>query len=303
MKKVAIFVCHDLTGLIMLNKVVPRMISMGLTPVIYNTKSNRNKTFKVPTPSLVSAFNVGILENVIIPFLETQNIVSGEHLTYKQLCFKHGIEYKEILDVNVPEVRQGIKNDPYIIGGISLRFLQVFEDSIIDTMKEKGFFWNLHSGLLGDYKGLLTPYRAIENGEKEYGLTLHEISTGIDEGAIIDKGILTLDKAKPVMELYLDTVDIATQITTDALQKVSQGLAVSTAPQITKGRYYPNPTTQEFINFIDKNIIYADMNTTVGRISNAFTKVASQESKDLQQAILDFISGKPDIRNFLRKAI
>lgn len=288
-KKIALFVCHDLTGLLMLNGVVPAIKEMGLTPVIFNTKNHRNRKFKVPTPPLVSAFNVLVLEEVILPFLESRKRENPVSLSYRQLAREYGAEYHEVADINAAGFVKQITEDENIAGGLSLRFLQVFNKEMISAIREKGFFWNLHGGLLGDYKGLLLPYRAIQQGEKEYGVTLHEITGGIDEGAIIDKGILPLDKTKPVLELYLDTVDVSVRIIPAALDNARQGLDLGAVAQPAGGEYYSNPTAEEFKAFMQDGIFFADRKTTAERISGAFTVAGTQENKDLTEAINRFI--------------
>lgn len=300
-KKIALFVCHDLVGLLMLNKVIPEMKAKGFSPVIFNTTTHLNRKFKTPAPSVVSTFNVRLLEKVIIPFLEKNNSKNLRHLSYKQLAQKYGAEYHEIKDINAPETLKMITDDPEIIGGMSLRFLQVFDAATIQAIGQKGFLWNLHSGLLGDYKGLLLPYRAIENGEKEYGVTLHEVSAGIDEGAIIEKAALPLDKTKPVMDLYMDTVDAAGGIVTKALDVIRQGLTPPAAPQSAEGRYYSNPTTEEFMAFAQKGIFYADPQATVQRISDAFILPGTPENKNLTDEIKAFIGLDPKTKLSPRK--
>jgi hypothetical protein len=286
MKKVALFVCHDLVGLLMLNGIVAQMHAIGLSPVIFNTTTHRNKNFKVPSPRLVAAFNVSVLEGVVLPFLEKDG---GRILSCKQLAQKFGGEYHEVSDINAAEVVQKITTDPEIIGAISMRFLQVFTPETIAAINSNGFLWNLHSGLLPDYKGLLLPYRAIENGEKNYGVTLHETAAGIDEGAILDTAALPLDKSKPVMELYMDTVDAAVGITVKALDAARQGFALPKARQSGGGKYYSNPTEQEFASFVQKGFVYVDPLTTIKRISDAFTSAGTFENERLTAAIHSFI--------------
>lgn len=287
-KKVALFVCHDLTGLLMLNGIVPAMRAQGLTPVIFNTLRHRNKEFKVPTPPLVSAFNAALLEAVILPFLEENEAL---HLSYRQLAQKHGAEYHEIADVNAGDAVQRISDDAAIIGGMAMRFLQVFAPDTIRVLERRGFFWNLHSGLLGGYKGLLTPYRAIANGEKEYGVTLHGMAAEIDAGDIVASGALPLDPAKPVMDLYLDTVPVAVGLMAQALASVARGAFPQTTPQPRGGRYYSNPTAQELLSFARQGVFYADPVLTVQRIADAFAGAGTADNAALARRIAAFIGG------------
>ena len=292
-KKVGLFVCHDLVGLLMLNKIVPEMKCLGLKPVIFNTGTHANKKLKNPSPSIVSAFNTRVLEGVIIPFLEKEGVESaGPNLTYKQLATKYDGEYREIQDVNNSALVGEIAADPAFIGAVSVRLLQVFSSQMIDAFGKKGFMWNLHSGLLPNYKGLLTPYRAIENGEKEYGLTLHDMTVGIDEGGIVAKGVLPLDSRRPVLDLYLDTVDAAKAIIINALSCSIEGKIPAGKPQSEPGAYYSNPTEDEFKGYIEKGIFYADHEHTIQRIVDAFTWAGTPRNNDLKENVKSFLGGQ-----------
>jgi len=68
--------------------------------------------------------------------------------------------------------------------GISIRYNKIIEKEVID--KFKFGIVNTHGGILPPYRGTYCNIHAILNGEKEYGVTLHYISKGIDDGDIID---------------------------------------------------------------------------------------------------------------------
>jgi folate-dependent phosphoribosylglycinamide formyltransferase PurN len=292
-KKVALFVCHDLVGLLMLNKIVPEMKKAGVEPVIFNTETRMNRKFRRPSPSIVSAFNVLVLEETIIPFLEKNEFGStGPNLTYRQLAQKHAIEYREIQDVNNASFTKGITTDRAFIGAVSMRFLQVFEKPVIEAFREKGFMWNIHSGFLPGYKGLLTPYRAIDNGDKEYGLTLHEIAAGIDEGNILAKAGLPLDAQRPILDLYLDTVDLADEMLAAAFSKVADGHVPIGVPQSGAAKYYSNPTDEEFMRYMERGIFYVDPDRTLRRIVDAFAWEGTQQNIALNERIRTFLDRK-----------
>lgn len=270
-EKIALFVCDDLTGMLIMNSVVPGLKNLGYEPVIFNTGLNRNRAFKIPTPPVVAFFNATLPSQVIVPTLEGQPITDAPNHTYRQLAAIHGVTYREIDDVNNPDFVNEIISDSYR-GGIAIRFLQVFGPEAISVFHEKGFLWNLHSGLLPDYKGLLTPYRAIANGEKTYGLTLHDLTCGIDRGAIIAKGELPLDPKRPVLDLYLDSVPTAARLVLENAAIFKCDGSVQLMPQEKKaGAYYTNPTSAEFRKFATDGIIYAHAEAAVERISGLFS--------------------------------
>jgi methionyl-tRNA formyltransferase len=196
-KKVGFFVGCDLIGLITLNKIIPLLDKMGILPVIYYTDTHLNRRFKVPPPKSVSFFNVGLLRDTILPTLEEYAPYEFHACSFRQLATRYGGTFVEIKDVNDPDFLESIRTDKELCGAISIRFLQVFEAPAIQTFEQKGFLWNLHGGILPQYKGLLLPFRAIANGEKESGLTLHKIREGIDTGDILEIGTKLLLHLNP----------------------------------------------------------------------------------------------------------
>lgn len=286
-EKIALFVCNDLLGILLTNRVAPAIKEMGFDPVIFNTGLNRNRKFKIPTPPIVAFYNATLPTNVIIPTLESQPmVIDAPNHTYRQLAQIHGIEYREIQNVNDPAFVNEIADGNYR-GGIAMRFLQVMEQEIISVFHEKGFLWNLHSGLLPHYAGLLTPPRAIENGETIYGLTLHDLTCGIDVGDIIAKGELLLDPKRPILDLYLDTLETGVDMVLQSLAALKTHKPLLLMPQDQSKRVlYHNPTSEEFARYASKGIIYADDNA-VDRIAGMFSQEGTFLNGKLKRNIQD----------------
>ena len=55
------------------------------------------------------------------------------------------------------------------------------------TEQWEGRMINIHPSLLPKYPGLHTHKRAIEAGDKEAGCSVHWVTAGVDEGAVIDQ--------------------------------------------------------------------------------------------------------------------
>ncbi len=284
--KVALFVCNDLAGLLFLNMAVPRIKAMGFEPAIFNTGDHKNRKFKIPSPQDVAFYNVELLRDTILPFAESANPNGAPNLSFRQLAQKHELEYRKIIDVNDPDFIATVIDDERLIGGIAARFLQVFEQEIIGVFNEKGFLWNFHSGLLPDYGGLLTPPRAIVNGETEYGVTAHEIAVGIDKGAIINHAPLPLNPNKPILELYTDSIPPAVDMLINALNeyKTNGFVKTTTQPAITPP-CYTNPSPEEIAKFAAHGIIYADPIKTAGMLTPLFAKAGTDESVELERAL------------------
>lgn len=295
--KIAIFVCNDLIGLLILNQIVPGIKNLGYEPVIYHTGDNRNKNFKIPTPPVVSFFNTILTRDVLIPTLERFKHGSDENCSFRGIAERYNVNFHDIKDVNDSRFLSEIAEDDRYSGGIALRFLQVFGPSAIDIFHRKGFLWNLHSGLLPKYKGLLTPFRAIENGDDTYGMTLHDLTAGIDEGDVIQVFELPLRHTRPILDLYLDTVPVGTEMILNNLTVYKEKGHVAYAPQEStqSAAYYSNPTAQEFRNFMMKGIIYADPYFTIERIIALFARPGTELQVELKRAMFMAISNSANI--------
>ena len=72
------------------------------------------------------------------------------------------------------------------LDGIDLA-ISVFYDKIIRAwfIERCGRILNLHNGPLPRYRGVSPINWALKNNEREHGVTLHEITPGIDDGPIV----------------------------------------------------------------------------------------------------------------------
>ena len=85
----------------------------------------------------------------------------------------------------------------------NLIYLSLEYDKIIKPVNflTKHLF-NFHFSLLPKYKGCHVCYLTLRNGEKESGVTLHLIDSGIDTGKIIDQKKFLIDVNLTAQELY-----------------------------------------------------------------------------------------------------
>ena len=65
---------------------------------------------------------------------------------------------------------------------LNVHSLYIIKPEILEAVKVGAF--NLHPGPLPDYAGMNAPSWAIFNNEKQHGVTLHQMTAGIDEGTI-----------------------------------------------------------------------------------------------------------------------
>jgi phosphoribosylglycinamide formyltransferase-1 len=74
---------------------------------------------------------------------------------------------------------------------LGAELIQAFEHQIL----------NIHPSLLPDYKGLNTYQRALDNGEKKHGVSIHLVTSKLDDGPIIMQASYPVEAGDDVEDL------------------------------------------------------------------------------------------------------
>ncbi len=125
---------------------------------------------------------------------DSQGLISAQEAGIATEIVNHK-EYKTREDFE-GEISKRLKNydiDLIVLAG----FMRVLTGSFVEQWVDR--IINIHPSLLPDYKGLNTHERALNDGKKEAGCTVHFVNDELDSGAIILQ--------KRVDILYDDTVD------------------------------------------------------------------------------------------------
>lgn len=105
--------------------------------------------------------------------------------------------------------------------GFSIRYNKLIKKEIIDCFKI-GIF-NTHGGVLPEYRGVYSNINALINGEKEYGVTLHYIEPGIDDGDIVDCLTVPLEEEDTGLSLYLKGEEMCLEIIKNNIYNILNG--------------------------------------------------------------------------------
>lgn len=206
-RKIIIYMGQDITPLIMLNKVVPYLLEKGITPEVHIPAYHGCARTKIREYEDISFYEDKLTYGTIYPYVESFPSPRQTIYTMRQLAKRHGLNIIDIDNVNKNAAYlQGIHSDPTILGAISLFCVQIFKDEIIRIIQEKGFFWNLHPGLLPHIRGLSAPFWAMKRGDAVYGPTLHHVNAGIDEGRVLRLERLPVN---PKLPYFLHRVQVA----------------------------------------------------------------------------------------------
>lgn len=107
---------------------------------------------------------------------------------------------------------------------ISVNYLFLIERNLINLPSILAF--NIHGSLLPKYRGRTPHVWAIINGEKETGITAHEISLGCDEGDILHQTRIKIRDEDTGGDLLLRFKNEYIKIVDLILEKISNGTLV-----------------------------------------------------------------------------
>lgn len=134
-----------------------------------------------------------------------------------------------------------------------LVFLSLEFDKLVKTGKFKqARLLNVHFSLLPAYKGCFTSIWPLYYGEKETGVTLHEIDDGIDTGPIIDQQKIPLDADMTARQLYERYQDAGLEVVSRNLASIARGDYSAFGQKAEGSSYFSRKSLQEVgaeINF------------------------------------------------------
>ncbi len=257
---VLLYAGEDLVDLLVLNKLVPEMVEMGLKPTIIFPKKPKLTSPNLSNPAVqeYGFYQHDIVQDTIVPYLNSKKIVldsngnlkEGTCYTAQQLAEHFDLKIQHLNSVNSKSHVNSIKNDETILGALSVRCMQYFEQEVRDAIHSKGFFWNAHPGGLPNYRGVIPVFRAMLDGAKSLQWTLHTVDKGFDTGA---KHATTSQKVNPKMSVfwhYNTNADNVAAMVLGHMQSVLNDIPIERYVQNTsKGNYYSYPEvalTDEF---------------------------------------------------------
>lgn len=287
--RVALFTCRGLVAHITLNKIIPQMLDMGIEPVLFGRQDPDIERAKIPELKRISFLESGLLQNVVEPVLnDLPAHRSPDKLCYtvEQLVDWYGLQYEYIDKMNNSSFIDHLIDRKNITGAISIRYYHKFKPEIINRFNQNGFIWNMHTGLLPQYKGVHMPYRAIEKNEKYYGWTLHHVDENIDTGHIIATDKLPLDRNKPVLDTYLDMTEKGAAMIMGALMFYQKYGELKGLKQMTDhDSYFTYPTAQEMDKWDRDGIIFS--NDIIETYVRYFTAPGTVQETLLRNSLLE----------------
>lgn len=255
--KILLCLNNDIQSNVALNLLLPALTSHEVQ-VLLSAQVGGQKSNKPPLLMQLAFLEQDFLTHLFFPWLEAQPPSAGKFLSFKQLSEKYRVSITSISNINDETSLSAIRSfTPDLI--VSIRHGKIFKQPLISIPKH-GII-NLHSGILPNYRGVLATFRALMNGDKTIGTTLHYIPDhGIDTGDIIALSQLKVEPNRSFLwhtiQLYYDGV----RLIRDAIHHIENQITVTSIPQSEElSQYYSFPTDQEFNGFAEKGWKLFDM--------------------------------------------
>lgn len=261
-KKICLFMGKDISSLLIVNQLIPKLRAQGFEPMIFLVEPNPSKKSEAEHETIqeIRDYQNLPISKIIRPYLKSR-LQTGESVQHHSgpvsLDFfdeKYNITPRIIPPgmINDEKLVELIEQDQNIVGAISIRPYQYFKNDIIKAFRNKkfsssetsnieGFFWNIHPGTLPRLRGIHTPLIAMTMLKDRFGWSLHEVHyddtekhKGVDFGNFIDFTTLQIDYNKQALNLYFDFVTPATVLIEQKIDRLCQlGVLQDIKPQET----------------------------------------------------------------------
>jgi len=147
---------------------------------------------------------------------------------------------------NIPLLKVHNINDEVVIGALKkydidwlfiIGWSQIAKKEVLET-PHKGCI-GMHPTLLPLGRGRAAIPWTILKGLKETGVTMFKIDEGVDTGAIIGQGIITLDSTTTATELYQKVVDMHVELLAEHWQDIVNDTVILAAQDESKATEWP----------------------------------------------------------------
>ena len=141
----------------------------------------------------------------------------------KEEALKHGFPVYQPVKVRDPEFLQVLeKLEPDII--VVAAFGQIIPKSILELPKYGCI--NIHASLLPKYRGAAPIQQAVIDGEKESGVTIMRMGTGLDTGDMISRIVVPIAKDETGGTLFDKLAEAGAKLLVETLPHIFDGTAV-----------------------------------------------------------------------------
>ena len=109
------------------------------------------------------------------------------------------------------------------------RYMQILSDEACRALEGRAI--NIHHSFLPSFKGARPYQQAHDRGVKLIGATAHYVTADLDEGPIIDQGVLRVDHRMTAADLARAGRDVESQTLSRAVQLHAESRVLRNGPR------------------------------------------------------------------------
>lgn len=166
-----------------------------------------------------------------------------------RLAYENDIPMIPIMNINDSFSEETLKKiNPDII--LSNNFHQILSGRILSIPKIGCI--NVHPGILPLYKGLLPHFWSMVNQDKESGVTIHYMDTGVDTGPIVLEEKFDIEQKMSFYKLWTKTADTGSKLLKKYFRLVRGGHTLNPINKeivSLKKTLFPFPNKETFSKF------------------------------------------------------
>ncbi|MDB4490888.1 methionyl-tRNA formyltransferase [bacterium] len=130
----------------------------------------------------------------------------------------------------------------------SIYYRKILPKSLLSAARYSSI--NIHPSLLPQYRGPVPTAWTIENGEKDFGITIHLMDEGIDTGDILVQEKYPVIENETGFELYSRGMKLGFELLKNNLSEIIND-KITPKPQIGIGSYYGKKSGKHTISWQD----------------------------------------------------
>lgn len=160
----------------------------------------------------------------------------------RDIARQHDVACRFFRDVNSEQARNWVKlQSPDLI--ISISAPQIFRSQLLG-LASAGCI-NLHAAPLPQYQGLMPSFWALANGEKETAVTVHTMTSKIDEGEILAQFSVPIFPGDSLNDLISRSKEIGAKAVLATIADFKTGAVKRRPMDLSKATYFGFPTRKD----------------------------------------------------------
>jgi len=170
----------------------------------------------------------------------------AERRSVKGIARSHDVPVLTPPDVNAPDFLDEVRRiGPDLI--VSVSCPQVFGEELLG-LPRLGCI-NVHSSLLPAYRGMLPTFWVLAQGETGTGVTVHHMSAGIDEGAILAQREIPIASDETLQTLMRTSKAVAADLVLETIERFREGPLPGRPNPADEGSYFSFPAREDVARF------------------------------------------------------